>query len=49
MSAYSLRNTLTFRSDYDFLTVFKQLILSAYKGMRIIYSHDKRKLSNGQL
>ena len=49
MSSYSLRNTLTFRSDYDFRTVFKQLILCAYKDMRIIYSHDKRKLSNGQL
>ena len=53
MSELSLWNTLAFRSDYDCRTVldsnFKQyLLLALYEDLQILYSHDKRKLSNGQ-
>ena len=43
---------MTFHIDYDFRTVFRLqtvLILSLYKDLQILYSHEKRKLSNGQL
>ena len=55
MSAKSLRNTLAFRSDYDFRTVFKLL---HYCGVNLdccIKTREyftltiKKKISNGQL
>ena len=56
MSEYSLRNTLAFRPQWLRFSNFLQTIalfqyspLLLYKDLRILYSYDKRKLSNGQL
>ena len=45
---------MTFHIDYDFRTAFKLQTVSIssvvlYKDLKILYSHEKRKLSNGQL
>ena len=44
---------MAFHTDYGFRTVFNpqtvSIISRLYKDLRILYSRDKRKLSNGQL